>query len=54
VDGVRWPLLRLAPFLVGECLVGPMCCSPERGGLEVVFSGFEVGPALGKGLHDLT
>ncbi|MBD8806183.1 MULTISPECIES: DUF1349 domain-containing protein [Pseudomonas syringae group] len=54
VDGVRWPLLRLAPFPVGECLVGPMCCSPERGGLEVVFSGFEVGPALGKDLHDLT
>ncbi|MCF5707369.1 DUF1349 domain-containing protein [Pseudomonas syringae] len=53
-DGVRWPLLRLAPFPVGACSVGPMCCSPERGGLEVVFSSLQVGPPLGKGLHDLT
>ncbi|EGH33777.1 hypothetical protein PSYJA_34650, partial [Pseudomonas syringae pv. japonica str. M301072] len=53
--GLRWPLLRLAPFPVSESYaVGPMCCSPERGGLEVVFSHFEVMPALGKDLHDLT
>ncbi|WP_116818141.1 DUF1349 domain-containing protein [Pseudomonas syringae] len=54
-DGLRWPLLRLAPFPVSESYtVGPMCCSPERGGLEVVFSHFEVMPPLGKDLHDLT
>ncbi|MCA5973420.1 MULTISPECIES: DUF1349 domain-containing protein [Pseudomonas] len=54
-DGLRWPLLRLAPFPASDVYaVGPMCCSPERGGLEVVFSHFEVMPALGKDLHDLT
>ncbi|NHQ89193.1 DUF1349 domain-containing protein [Janthinobacterium lividum] len=54
-DGLRWPLLRLAPFPVApRYLVGPMCCTPERGGLEVVFSQFAVGPALLKDLHDLT
>ena len=28
--------------------------SPERAGLEVGFSGFQVGPPLGKDLHDLS
>ena len=55
LDGQRWPLLRLAPFPVApRYLAGPMCCTPERGGLEVVFSQFAVGPALLKDLHDLT
>ena len=54
-DGVRWPLLRLAPFPgAARYLVGPMCCTPERGGLEVVFSQFSHGPALQKDLHDLS
>ena len=54
-DGQRWPLLRLAPFPVADrYLVGPMCCTPERGGLEVVFSQFSCGPALQKDLHDLS
>lgn len=54
-DGVRWPLLRLAPFpAAAACEVGPMCCTPERAGLAVVFSDFTVGPALGKALHDLS
>lgn len=54
-DGLRWPLLRLAPFPeAGHYLVGPMCCTPERGGLEVVFSQFSLGPALPKELHDLS
>ena len=54
-DGLRWPLLRLAPFPeAGHYLVGPMCCTPERGGLEVVFSQFSLGPALQKQLHDLS
>lgn len=53
-DGVSWPLLRLAPFPVASrYLVGPMCCTPERAGLTVVFSQFSVGPALVRDLHDL-
>ncbi|GAA0434979.1 DUF1349 domain-containing protein [Massilia aurea] len=55
VDGIVWPLLRLAPFPVaGHYLVGPMCCTPKRGGLEVLFSKFSVQPALQKDLHDLS
>ena len=54
-DGQRWPLARLAPFPVAASyLVGPMCCTPERSGLAVEFSAFEVSPPLGKGLHDLS
>ena len=54
-DGSRWPLLRLAPFPEApRYRVGPMCCTPERGGLEVVFSQFSTGPALQKALHDLS
>ncbi len=54
-DGTRWPLMRLAPFPeAASCFVGPMCCTPERSGLEVEFSAFEVTPPLGKGLHDLS
>lgn len=54
-DGKLWPLLRLAPFPVASHYrVGPMCCTPERGGLEVVFSQFSTGPALQKALHDLS
>jgi uncharacterized protein len=54
-DGRRWPLARLAPFPKAvSYLVGPMCCTPERAGLEVVFSAFEVTPPLGKELHDLS
>jgi regulation of enolase protein 1 (concanavalin A-like superfamily) len=54
-DGRRWPLVRLAPFPVAASyLVGPMCCTPERAGLEVEFSDFEVTSPLGKELHDLS
>jgi regulation of enolase protein 1 (concanavalin A-like superfamily) len=55
VNGVDWPLLRLAPFpLADSYLVGPMCCSPQRAGLEVHFSEFSIQPALQKDLHDLS
>jgi regulation of enolase protein 1 (concanavalin A-like superfamily) len=55
VDGLRWPMLRLAPFPVADtCLVGPMCCTPKRAGLAVTFSDFSVGPALERHLHDLS
>lgn len=53
-DGRRWPLLRLCPFPEGACFVGPMCCTPERGGLEVLFPHFGVGAPSEKELHDLS
>ena len=54
-DGERWPLARLCPFPeVASCRVGPMCCTPERGGLEVLFSDFTVTPPAGRALHDLS
>ena len=54
-DGKHWPLLRLAPFPhAASYFVGPICCTPERGGLSVEFSEFNVGPPNGKALHDLT
>jgi regulation of enolase protein 1 (concanavalin A-like superfamily) len=54
-DGMRWPLLRLCPFPEeSHYTVGPMCCTPERGGLAVLFSDFSVTPPLAKDLHDLS
>lgn len=54
-DGKIWPLVRLAPFPQAQSyLVGPMCCTPERQGLKVRFSDWQLGPPLGKALHDLT
>jgi uncharacterized protein len=54
-DGRLWRLARLAPFpRAASYAIGPMCCTPERAGLEVRFSEFTVGPALEKGLHDLS
>ena len=54
-DGVRWPLLRLCPFpQASTYLVGPLACSPERDGLKVRFSEFQIGAPLDKALHDLT
>jgi regulation of enolase protein 1 (concanavalin A-like superfamily) len=54
-DGRSWPLLRLAPFPKSEAyFVGPMCCTPERAGLQVRFSEFRVGRASEKPLHDLS
>ena len=54
-DGKLGPLLRRAPFpKVKSYLVGPMACTPERAGLEVSFSAFQLTPPLGKDLHDLT
>ena len=54
-DGRTWTLCRLAPFpAASRYLVGPMCCTPSRAGLQVRFSEFRVGPPLGKDLHDLT
>jgi len=54
-DGLRWPLVRLCPFPeAAHYSVGPMCCTPERGGLEVLFSDFAVSPPTDRALHDLS
>jgi len=54
-DGKVWPLLRLAPFPKADCyLVGPMACTPERDGLQVLFTTFQLSSPLGKDLHDLS
>lgn len=54
-DGKYWPLMRLAPFpRASSYLVGPMACTPERAGLDVVFSAFHLTPPLEKDLHDLS
>ncbi|MGV7959629.1 DUF1349 domain-containing protein [Photorhabdus tasmaniensis] len=56
IDGLRWPLLRLSPFLEDKqrVFVGAMCCSPERQGLQVKFSDFRLTPPIKKPLHDLS
>ncbi|WP_321813392.1 MULTISPECIES: DUF1349 domain-containing protein [Paraburkholderia] len=54
LDGEQWPMLRLARFPVAErYMIGAYCCTPEREGLEVVFSEFKVSKPLGRALHDL-
>lgn len=54
-DGLLWPLIRLAPLPAADrYLVGPMCCTPERAGLEVLFSDFSISPPNRKPLHDLS
>lgn len=37
-------MLRLAPFPTGPAEVGPMCCSPQRGGFRAAFRDFSVAP----------
>ncbi len=55
MDGRLWPTLRLAAFPIARSYrVGPMCCTPEHAGLEVMFSDFRVQPPLNRDLHDLT
>ena len=54
-DGKLWPLMRLCPFPIAKSYrVGPMCCTPERAGLMVVFSEFRVSEPTQKDLHDLS
>lgn len=55
LDGLHWPLVRLAPFPASPRYeVGPMCCTPQREGLTVRFSDFSLTPPNGKDLHDLS
>jgi regulation of enolase protein 1 (concanavalin A-like superfamily) len=45
--GSEFSLLRLCYFPKTErTLVGPMCCSPSRSGLEVRFRKLDIGPAI--------
>lgn len=54
-DGMHWPLMRLCPFPVASSYsVGPMCCTPERAGLNVEFSDFTISGPTSKDLHDLS
>lgn len=54
-NGEQWPLVRLCPFPAAErYLVGPMCCTPERSGLQVTFSDWSLTGHLDRDLHDLT
>lgn len=47
--GAQWTLFRLAPFPKGMAAeVGPMACSPSRGGLEVTFQAFQLGEPLSR------
>ncbi len=47
-----WVAVRLAFFPPDlPLLVGPMCCSPMRGGFEVVFHDFTLGPPISRDLH---
>lgn len=44
--GEPWQLVRLAPLAPDvTATAGPFCCSPERAGLRVRFTGFSQGPA---------
>jgi len=44
--------VRLAYFPISKTVdVGMMCCSPQREGFEVTFSGFSVGPPISRELH---
>ena len=52
----RQGLRHAAPGLPARgapALVGPMCCSPERAGLEVRFADFRIGDPIARDLHVL-
>lgn len=48
-----WTMARLAMLPMADAAqVGMMCCTPQRAGLHAVFTGFQILPAIGPGLHD--
>ena len=51
IGGAPWRLARLAPFPADPAGLGPMACSPERGGFRARFEGLEIGPAIARDLH---
>lgn len=54
-DGKTWPLLRLCYWPQHtSCFVAVMACTPQRVGLDVVFTDFTLVDPTGKPLHDLS
>jgi regulation of enolase protein 1 (concanavalin A-like superfamily) len=52
LDGGAWRMVRLAWLKPSDALfVGMMCCSPLRGGFEVLFKDFSIGPPIARDLH---
>lgn len=47
----EWQLMRLAAFSTKGAKVGPMACTPERSGLMVTVSGFNIEPPIANPLH---
>lgn len=53
IEEKRWNMVRLAYLPPSRLIdIGMMCCSPQRKGFEVTFSGFSLGPAIPRELHD--
>jgi regulation of enolase protein 1 (concanavalin A-like superfamily) len=51
--GAGWQMVRLAYLPIGPtCLIGVMCCSPERSGFTARFTDFSVGAPISPALHD--
>lgn len=47
-----WRMMRLCPFSETETvMVGPMTCSPQRAGFEVLFTQFDITPPIANPLH---
>ncbi len=46
-----WRLMRVADFPDAPARIGPMACSPQRGGFEARFTEFAIGPPIDKPLH---
>ena len=50
--GGRWIAARLAHFPPAPTLeIGPMCCSPTRGGFGARFERFDLGAPISRDLH---
>ncbi len=47
-----WRMTRLAHLPDGPAMIGPMACSPERGGFAATFSNYTCGPAIPRALHE--
>jgi|GEM_PF-5369933 regulation of enolase protein 1 (concanavalin A-like superfamily) len=49
--------MRIAPLQQSDAnahwFIRQMCCTPERGGLEVRFSEFRIGPPVINDPHDI-
>jgi hypothetical protein len=52
LPGSQWGMARLAMLPMPDRVsVGPMCCTPERGGLQVTFRDFAIKPPIARDLH---